>query len=139
ILNEAAERMGIRLLESRAQRHRLPAPAVRFSERAVAAGIGEQGEGLVVEVETRIADHAVQIDHRHDRRVRGDEMFAEIVERVARARGTGTWPAEPAGFAIGECLAGDDSRAVRPRQWPAVKADRLVEAAANAVRALLPP
>src|ERR1700730_3178922 len=139
ILNEAAERVGIRLLESRAQRHGLPAPAVRSPERAVAAGIGEQGEGLVVEVETRIADRAVQIDHRRDRRVRGDEMFAEIVERVALRPAPGSVPAESAGFAIGECLAGDDSRAVWPRQWPAIKADRLVEAAPNMVRAVLPP
>ena len=105
----------------------------------MAARIGEQGEGLVVEVETRIADLAVQIDHGYDRRVCGDEMLAEIVERMALRLAPGAAPAEPAGFAIGECLAGDDSRAVRPRQWPAIKADRLVEAAANVVRALLPP
>ena len=139
ILNEAAERVGIRLLESRAQRHRLRPPAVRFPERAVAAGIGEQGEGLVVEVETRIADLAVQIDHRHDRRVRGDEMFAQIVECVALRLAPGTVPAESAGFAIGECLAGDDPRPVRPWQRLAVKADRLVDAAVNPIGALLLP
>src|SRR5262249_38050753 len=139
ILNEAAERMGIRLLESRPHRHRLPPPAVRFAEPAVAAGIGEQGDGLVVEFETGMADVSVEIVHGYDRRVRGDEMFAEIVERVALRLAPGTVPAESAGFAIGERLAGDDSRAVRPRQCPAIKADRLVEAAANAVRALLPP
>src|SRR6516225_6875061 len=131
--------MGIRLLESRAQHRGLPAPAVRFAERALAAGIGEQGEGLVVEVETRIADLAIEVDHGHDRRVCADEMFAEIVERVALRLAPGTLPAEPAGFAIGERLARDDSRAVRPRQWPAIKADRLVEAAPNAVRTVVPP
>jgi len=62
-------------------------------------------------------------------------MFAEIIERVALRLTPGTVPAEPAGFAIGECLTGDDSCPVRPRQCLAIKADCLVEAAANAVRA----
>ena len=139
MLNEAAERMGIRLLERGAQRHGLPPPVVRFAERAVAARIGEQGKGLVVEVETRIADLAVQIDHGHDRRVCGDEILAEIVERMPLRLAPGTVPAEPAGFAIGERLAGDHSRAVGPGQWPAIKADRFVEAAPNTVCAVLPP
>src|SRR5262249_3977169 len=89
-----------------AQRPGLPPPAVRVAEGAVAARIGEQGEGLVVEVETRIAHLTVQIDHGHDRRVRGDEMLAEIVERVALRLAPGTVPAEAAGFAIGERLRG---------------------------------
>src|SRR5262245_17057936 len=131
--------MGIRLLERRAQRHGLRPPAVRFAERAVAARISEEGEGLVVEVETRIADLAVQIDHGHDRGVCGDEMLADIVKRVALRLTPGTVPAEAAGFAIGERLAGDDSRAVRPCQWPAIKVDRLVETSPNTVRAVLPP
>jgi len=59
--------------------------------------------------------NAVEIDHGHDRRVCGDEMLVEIVERMALRFAPGTLPAEPAGFAIGECLAADDSRTVRPR------------------------
>jgi hypothetical protein len=66
-------------------------------------------------------------------------MLAEIVERVALRLAPGTVPTEPAGFGIGERLAGDSSRAVRPRQCPAVEADRLVEATFNVVRALVPP
>src|SRR5262249_52174243 len=139
IVNEAAERMGIRLLERRAQRRGLPAPAIRFAERALPARVSEQGKGLVVEVKARIADLAVELDHGHDRGVCGDEILAEIVERVPLRLAPGTVPAEPAGFAIGERLAGDHSRAVRPRQWPAIKADRLVEAAPDTVRAVLPP
>jgi hypothetical protein len=139
ILNKAAERMGIRLLESGAQRHGVRPPAVRFAERVVAACISKQGEGLVVQVEARIADAAVQIDHRHDRRVRGGEMLVEIVERVALRLAPGAVPAEPTSFAIRERLAGDSSRAVRSRQCPAVEADRLVEATFNVVRALVPP
>ena len=60
------------------------APAGGFPERAVAAGTGEQGEGLVVEIEARIFDLAVEIDERRDRRVGGDEMPAEIIQRMLR-------------------------------------------------------
>ena len=64
ILQEAAERMGIVSFERRAQRQGRSAPAGRFAERAVAARIGKEGEGLVVEMEGRIADLAVQINDR---------------------------------------------------------------------------
>src|SRR5262249_57464217 len=117
----------------------LRGPGGGLGERALPAGISEQGKGLVVEVEARVADLAVEVDHGYDRRVCGDEILAEIVERMALRLAPGTVPAEPAGFAIGERLAGDHSRAVRPGQWPAIKADRLVEAAPNTVRAVLPP
>src|SRR5262249_48622125 len=75
ILNEAAEWMGIQLLERGAQRYGQRPPPVCFAERAVATRISEQSESLVIEVETRIADLTVQIDHRHDRRVCGDEVL----------------------------------------------------------------
>ena len=48
ILDKAAERVSIGLLERRAQRYRLFPPAGGFPERAMAARIGEEGEGLVV-------------------------------------------------------------------------------------------
>jgi hypothetical protein len=94
---------------------------------------------LVVEVEARVADLAVQIDYRHDRRISAGEMLAEIIERVALRLAQGAVPAEPAGFGIRDRLAGDNPRTVWPRDWPAIKAHRLVETAINAVRALLPP
>ena len=85
---------------------------------------------MVVEIETRIGDPAIETHDRHDRRIRVDEVLAEIIKRMALCLAPGATPAEPAGFAIGESLAGDDSCPVRPRQWPTIKADRLVEAAA---------
>jgi hypothetical protein len=89
ILKKAAERIGIRLLERGAQRHGLRPPS-RFAKGAMAALISKQGEGLVVKVEARIADLAIQIDRRDDRRICGGEMLAEIVERVALRLAPGT-------------------------------------------------
>ena len=60
ILAKAAEWMGVGLFERRAQHHRLPPPIL--PECAMRARIGKQGEGLVVEIEARIADPAVKID-----------------------------------------------------------------------------
>lgn len=115
ILEKASERMGIGSLKRAAQRHRPPAAASFFTERAVAARIGEQGESLIVEIETCVADLAVNTNDGRDGRIRGDEMLAEIVERVPRCFAPGAVPADPASFAIGERLAGDDARAVGPR------------------------
>ncbi len=69
----------------------------------------------------------------------GQEMLPEIGERMRRRFAPGTAPAEPAGFAVGKRHACDRSGAVRPRDRVAVEIDRLVEAAAAAVGAHLPP
>ena len=53
VLAETAEWMGIGSCERRTQRHGLATPAGRLAERAVAARIGEQCKGLVVEIEIR--------------------------------------------------------------------------------------
>src|SRR5262249_5705567 len=98
----------------------------------------EQGEGLIIQVEARIADFAVKIHDRYDRCVGGNEVLAEIIERMALGLAPGAKPAEPAGFAIGKCLSGNDPRAVRPWQRLALEADCLVKAALNTVRAVPP-
>src|SRR5262245_13629964 len=131
--------MSIDLLERRAQRHSLPAPPGSFSERAMAARKCEQGEGLIIEVEARIGDFAVELDDGYDRCVGGDEVLAEIIERMALRLTPGAMPAEPAGFAIGERLPGNDPCPVRPLQRLAVQGDCLVKTAANAIRTEFPP
>jgi hypothetical protein len=100
----------------------------------MAARISEEGEGLVVQIETWIADPAIETDDRHDRRIRRDEVLAEILKRMTLCFAPRAAPAEPASFAVGERLASDDPCAVRPSQRPAVEADRLVKSAANAIR-----
>ncbi len=139
VLAKAAERMGVGLLERGAQRHGPPPPTGCLPERAVAARIGEQGEGLIVEIEGRVADFAVQIDHRYHRGVCRDEVPAEKIERVLHCFAPRAVPAEPPGLTIGECLTGDNSRPVRQRQRSAVKVDRLVEPAPGVIRSVLPP
>ena len=139
ILNEPAERVSVALLERRAQRHGLAAPACCFAERAMAARKGEQREGLIVEIEARVRDLAVKAHHRYDRGVRSDEVLAKIFKRVVLCLTPGTRPAEPAGFAIGECLASDHPRTMRLRQGAAVEANGLVKSAPDAIRTSFPP
>ena len=139
IFAKPAERVGVRLLESRAQRHGMTSPARCFPECAMAARKSEQGEGLIVEIERRVADFAIEINHGDDRCVSSDEVVAEVIERVALSLAPRAMPAEPAGFAIGKCLSGDDACAMRQWRRPAVETDCLVKPAPNAIRALLPP
>ena len=69
ILEKAAEWMGVELRERPAQRHCLPAPAAGLPEGAVPARIGEQREGLIVEVEIRF-DRPLRQDRPRTRRWR---------------------------------------------------------------------
>src|SRR5262249_59135450 len=136
---KAAERMGIVLLECRAQRCRLPAPAVGLAEYAVPAGTGEESEGLVVEIEARILDAAVETpDRRHDC-LGADEVLAKIVERVPRGLAPRAVPAEPAGLAVAKRLTRDRSCAVRPREGSAVEVVGLGKSAVSTIRAERPP
>jgi hypothetical protein len=105
----------------------------------VAARKGEQGKGLIVEIEARIADLALEVDHGRHRRIGADEMLVEVVECVLHGLAPRAVPAEPAGLAIGEGLARDDTRPVRPRQRRAVEPNRFVETAPDAIRAVFPP
>jgi len=139
ILEEATERVSIRVLERVSQRYGLFTPTRCLAERAVAARISEEGEGLVVEIETRIAHNPIKTDYGHDRRIRGDEVLAKIIQRMALGLAPGATPAEPSGFTVRECLPGDHPCAVRPSQRLAVQRDCLVKAAANAIRTLFPP
>jgi hypothetical protein len=136
---KAAEGMRIELNERPAQRHRLLAPAVGLAEGAVPARISQEREGLIVEVEIRLDGRAVKIDDGYDSAVGGDEMSPNVFKGVARRFAPGAIPAEPAGLAISERLAGEDTRSMRLRQWSAIEVDRLVEATARAVGAVLPP
>src|SRR5262249_61698046 len=99
----------------------------------------EQGEGLIVEIERWVADSAIKVNDGNDRRVGGDEVLAEIIERVALGLPPVAMPAKPAGFAIGERLAGDHPGAMRQRQRWSVKRGRFAKPAPNVIRALLPP
>ena len=131
--------MAIALRERPAQRHCLLAPAARLPKDAVSARIGEQRESLVVEVEIRLDGRAVKIDDGYDSAVGGDEMSSNVFKGVARRFAPGAIPAEPAGLAISERLAGEDTRSMRLRQWSAIEVDRLVEAAPTVVGAVFPP
>jgi len=139
ILKKAAAGMRIGLRERGAQIDRQPAPAARFAECAVTACIGEQRKGLVVEVECRIADPTVELDHRDDDRIFGNEVVAEITECVECCLAPRTVPPEPPGLAIRKDLPCNAARPMRPRQRFAVQLDRLMEAAADAVGADVPP
>src|SRR5262249_49277865 len=44
---------------------------------------GPEHEGLIIEVEARIADFAVKFHHGYDRCFGGNEVLAEIIERMA--------------------------------------------------------
>ena len=88
-------------------------------------------KGLVVEIEGRIGNLAVEIDARSHGRLRGHEMRAQEIERVPLRLAPGTGPAEPPGLAIAEGLPRDATRAPRPLDRPAVEIDRVVETAAQ--------
>src|SRR5216683_1328259 len=107
VLQEAAERMGIVLLEGPAERRRLAIPTGRVPECAVGARISEQGKGLIIEIKARITTRTIEIDDRDDSAVRSDEVLLEIVERMLRGLAPRAGPAEPSCFAIGKCLSGD--------------------------------
>ena len=139
ILEKATAWMSVELRQRLAQRQCLPAPAACFPEGAVPTRIREQREGLIVEVELRFDRPSVKIDQGHNGGVGGHEMLAEVFKCVARCLAPGTIPAQPAGLAIRESLACEDSRPVRLRQRSAIEVDRLVEAAPNVVGAVLPP
>ena len=103
-----------RLLERRAQSVGGLPPCRPDRRNAVAVPIGEQRKGLVVEIEGRIGNLAVEIDDRYHGRIRGHEMRAQEIERVPRRLAPGTGPAEPPGLAIAEGLPRDATRAPRP-------------------------
>ena len=105
----------------------------------MAAREGKQREGLIVEIEPRVEHFAVEIDDRCNGAVGADEISGEKIERVPRGVAPRPVPAKPAGLAIGEGLPRDAARAMRPRQRLAVKINRLVEPAIDAVSPDLPP
>ena len=82
ILEVAALRMGAGFVQCCAQRHRVTPPSGVLAEHAVRVREGKEDEGLFVEVEWCVTSLAVESDHRRRHLVRGDEMPAQIVERV---------------------------------------------------------
>src|SRR5258708_34853318 len=101
-------------------------PAGSFTEHAVAAGKGEEGKGLVIEIEARVGDLAVEAHHGGNGCVRPDKIIAKIIERVLSRLAPRAGPAEAAGLAVGECHARDRAGAMRAYCRAAVEVDCLV-------------
>ncbi len=101
-----------------------------LAEHAMSGCQRQQAEGLVVEIERRVVDTAVETDHRGDGAVGLDEPAAQIIERVRGGLAPWPVPAEPAGFAINENLPRDRPRPVRRGRGAAVEIDGFMKAAA---------
>src|SRR5262249_6052880 len=133
VVPEAAEGMAVGLLQSDADRKRAAAPAGCLTERTVSARAGEQHESLIVQLENRFYDTAIEVHHRGNRPIGGNEMLAQIAECMLRRVLPGPVPPQPAGFAIRIRHAGDGARPARLRVHLTVEADCLVESAAIAI------
>src|SRR6516164_5859103 len=105
----------------------------------MAARKGEQSKGLIVQVETRVADLPVAVDDGCHCGVSGDEIFAEIIKRMPSRLEPWPVPAKPACLAVGKRHPRNRSRTVRSRQRCAVEVDRFMESAMHAVRTQPPP
>src|SRR6516164_5560814 len=139
VVPEAAKGMGEGLLQSGAHRKRAAAPARRLTERTLSARAGEQHESLIVQLKNRFYDAAVEVHHRCNRSIGGNEMLAQIAKRMLRRVLPGAVPAQPAGFAIRIRHARDGARPVRLRVYLAVEADCLMESASIAISGEFPP
>src|SRR5215475_34539 len=105
----------------------------------MAARKGEQSKGLIVQVETRVADLPIAVHDRCHRGVGRDEIFAERIKRMLRGLEPWPVPAKPACLAVGKRHPRNRSRTVRSRQRCAVEVDRFMESAMHAVRTQPPP
>src|SRR5262249_61583608 len=97
------------------------------------------GRGRISEMSRGVAVSPTKAKAGTDRGGGGDKVAGKITERLAWGFPPVAMPAKPAGFAIGERLAGDHPGAMRQRQRSSVKADCFVKPAPNVIRALLPP
>jgi hypothetical protein len=66
----------------------------------MAARKGEQGKGLIVEIEAPVTRPTIKVDNRRHRGVRGHEMVAEVDQRVPRRLLPRAVPAQPTGLAV---------------------------------------
>src|SRR5262245_4541150 len=134
----SAARMRMGLLQCPAQGERALAPARSWAMQALAGRIGEKRKSLIVEIELWIMRASIDIDHRQYAAVRRHKMLEET-ERMFGCLAPRSWPAKLSRFEKGKCLTRYAARAVWLRDRIAGKVDCLVKAAANAIRADLPP
>ena len=139
IFHEAAERVAVGSLQRVTQCYCPASPACGLSECTMSARVSQQGERLVVKIEARVLDTAVETHHRDNGAIGGDKMLAEIVERVLRRCTPWAVPAETTGLAVRESLTRKRSRSVRLRYGIAIEVDRLVEASADMIGPDIPP
>jgi hypothetical protein len=139
VFAKSSGRMREVAIERRDWRIGVRLPAAARIERAVTAGVRQQGKGLIVEVERRIKDTAVQIHGRDDGAVVQGKSLAQKIERMLAGLAPRSVPSEPPCLAVAECLSGCHTQPPRRDHWPPVKINPFVVAATRIIGPYAPP